>query len=40
MDEELLQFRAIIGHQGPLKATDLDGRVGNTMFKWDGRLGT
>ena len=40
MDEELFKFRAIIGHQGPLKATDLDGRVGNTMFKWDGRLGT
>ena len=37
MDQEL-KFRAIIGHQGPLAATDSDWKGTNKMFKWNGRL--
>ena len=36
MDQELYRFRAIIGHQGPLLASDPEA---NIMFKLNGRLG-
>ena len=39
MDQELFKFRAIIGHQGPLKTPDQTQKVANTMFKLNGRLG-
>ena len=37
MDQELLKFRAIIGHQGPLKATDPDwkGSIYNVQVEWE-----
>ena len=37
MDQELLKFRAIIGHQGPLKATDPDwkGSKYNVQLEWE-----
>ena len=37
MDEELFKFRAIIGHQGPLKARDSDwkGSKYNVKVEWD-----
>ena len=38
MDQELYRFRAIIGHQGPLLASDPDWK-GSIMFKLNGRLG-
>ena len=38
MDQELYRFRAIIGHQGPLLASDPDWKA-NIMFKLNGRLG-
>ena len=39
MDQELYRFRAIIGHQGPLFASDSDWKGSNIMFKLNGRLG-
>ena len=39
MDQELYRFRAIIGHQGPLFASDPDWKGSNIMFKLNGRLG-
>ena len=39
MDQELYRFRAIIGHQGPLLASDKTGKEANVMFKLNGRLG-
>ena len=39
MDQELYRFRAIIGHQGPLHASDPDWKEANIMFKLNGRLG-
>ena len=39
MDQELYRFRAIIGHQGPLLASDQIQKGANTMFKLNGRLG-
>ena len=39
VDQQLFKFRAIIGHLGPLVASDPVGRAANTMFKWNGRLG-
>ena len=40
MDQELYRFRAIIGHQGPLLASDPEiGKEANIMFKLNGRLG-
>ena len=43
MDQELFKFRAIIGHKGPLKATDLDWKGSNLqcssgMGDWGGYL--
>ena len=37
MDQELSKFRAIIGHQGPLKATDPDwkGSKYNVQVEWE-----
>ena len=37
MDQELFQFRAIIGCQGPLKATDPDwnGSKYNVQVEWE-----
>ena len=37
MDQELFKFRAIIGHQGPLKATDPDWRGSkyNVQVEWE-----
>ena len=37
MDQELFKFRAIIGHQGPLKATDPDwkGSKYNVQVEWE-----
>ena len=37
MDQELYRFRAIIGHQGPLLASDLDwkGSKYNVQFEWE-----
>ena len=35
MDQELLKIRAIIRHQGALKATDPDWK----STKWNGRMG-
>ena len=37
MDQELYRFRAIIGHQGPLLASDPDWK--GILFKLSGRLG-
>ena len=36
-DQELFKFRAIIGHQGPLKATDPDWRGSkyNVQVEWE-----
>ena len=39
MDQELYRFRAIIGHQAPLLASDPDWKEANIMFKLNGRLG-
>ena len=39
MDQELYRFRAIIGHQGPLLASDQTGKEENIMFRLNGRLG-
>ena len=39
MDQKLYRFRAIIGHQGPLLASDPDWKGRNIMFKLNGRLG-
>ena len=39
MDQELYRFRSIIGHQGPLLASDQNGKEANIMFKLNGRLG-
>ena len=39
MDQELYRFRAIIGHQGPLLASDQNWKEANIMFKLKGRLG-
>ena len=39
MDQELYRFRAIIGHQGPLLASDPDWKGSNIMFKLNRRLG-
>ena len=39
MDQELYRFRPIIGHQGPLLASDPDWKKANIMFKLNGRLG-
>ena len=38
MDQELYRLRAIIGHQGPLLASDPDWKEANIMFKLNGRL--
>ena len=38
MDQELYRFRAIIGHEGPLKATDPIGKAVNGMSKLNGKL--
>ena len=40
MDQELHRFRAIIGHKGPLKATQLTpiGKAVNGMLKLNGKL--
>ena len=38
MDQELYRFRDIIGHQGPLLASDPDWKEENIMFKLNGRL--
>ena len=37
MDQELFKFRAIIGYQGPLKATDPDwkGSKYNVQIEWE-----
>ena len=35
MDQELYKFRAIIGHEGPLKVTDPNF---NIMYKLNGKL--
>ena len=37
MDQELFKFRAIIGHQSPLKATDPDwkGSKYNVQVEWE-----
>ena len=37
MDQDLFKFRAIIGHQGPLKATDPDskGIKYNCQVEWE-----
>ena len=39
MDQELFKFRAIIGHQVPLKATDphLKGSKYNVQVEWETR---
>ena len=39
MDQELSKFRAIIGHQGPLKATDPNwkGSKYNAQVEWETR---
>ena len=39
MDQELYRFRAIIGHQGPLLASNPDWKEVNIMFKLNGSLG-
>ena len=39
MDQKLYRFRAIIGHQGPLLASDPDWKEANIMFKLNGSLG-
>ena len=38
-DQDLFKFRAIIRHQGPLKATDPDWKGSNIMSKLSGRVG-
>ena len=35
MDQELYRFRAIIGHQGPLCATDSDWKGSNVQVEWE-----
>ena len=37
MDQELYRFRAIIGHQGPLLASDPDGKGSkyNVQVEWE-----
>ena len=37
MDQELFKLRTIIGHQGPLAATDLDwkGSKYNVQVEWE-----
>ena len=37
MDQELYKFRAIIGHQGPLLASDTDwkGSIHNVQVEWE-----
>ena len=35
MDQELYRFRAIIGHQGPLLATDSDWKGSNVQVEWE-----
>ena len=37
MDQQLIKFRAIIGHQGPVKATDPDwkGSKYNVQVEWE-----
>ena len=42
MDQESLKFRAIIGHQGPLKATDPDwkGSKYNVQVEWETEVVT
>ena len=40
MDQELYKFRSIIGHQGPLLASDPDWKDVNIMFRLNGILGT
>ena len=37
MDQELYKFRAIIGHEGQLKATDPIGKGVNGMFRLNGK---
>ena len=37
MDQELYKFRAIIGHEGPLKVTDPIGKAKNGMFRLNGK---
>ena len=37
MDQELYKFRGIIGHKGPLKATDPIGKTVNGMFRLNGK---
>ena len=39
MDQELYRFRAIIGHQGPLLASDPDWKGSKYNFRLNGRLG-
>ena len=39
IDQELFKFRAIIGHEGPLKATDPDWKGSKYNVQWNGRLG-
>ena len=38
MDQELYRFGAIIGHHGPLLASDPDWKEVNIMFKLNGIL--
>ena len=38
MDQELYEFRAIIGHEGPLKVTHPSWKGANIMFKSNGKL--
>ena len=38
MDQELFKFRSVIGHLGPLAASDPDWKASNIMFKWSRRL--
>ena len=40
MDQELFKFRAIIGHKALWLHQIQIGRAANTMFKWNGRLGS
>ena len=37
MDQELYKFRAINGHEGPLKVTDPIGKAKNGMFRLNGK---
>ena len=38
MDQELFKLRSIIGHQGPLAASDPDWKDSKYNGKWNGRL--